>query len=298
MWVRFRDWLIVAILRGIVFLGKFLPWPWRIRFGGALIGWLVYLTPNARNRIKKSTREIYPDWSADKLTTFTKLNLRNFGQNMIELYNIKRFSREIPYFEIMGDGWKTIEAQQKSQKGAIIASGHIGDWEAIRAYLNSQGTPLAAVYKETSNPYYEKMFRKALEHNGPVFHTGVRGMASFVKILRNGGFISLLHDQRIKGAPLIPFMGQPANTSTAAAEMALKYDVPLIPVYAIRQPDRRHYHLIAEAEIKPSTAREMTEALNDSLSAMVEKYPEQWLWLHDRWHVKKPSKRATQKSEP
>ncbi len=294
---RFRDWLIVAILRLVIFLGKLLPWGLRIRLGGWFIGRIAYMTSSARKRIAKSTGEIFPDWSDEERQNFTRLNLRHFGQNMIELYNIKRFSRELPYFKIMGEGWEVLRAQRQNGQGAIIASGHIGHWEAIRAYLNAQGAPLAAVYKETSNPHYEKMFRNALEFNGPVFHTGVRGMASFVKILRKGGFVSLLHDQRIEGAPLIPFMGKPANTSTAAAEMALKYDVPLIPVYAIRQKDGRHYHLIAEAAIEPSSALDMTRALNDSLSAMVNNHTEQWLWLHDRWHLFKPSARASQKAE-
>ncbi len=279
-----RDWLIVAILRMIIWLGKILPWPMRIRMGGAIIGWISYLPRIARETIGNNLTLIYPDWTEGERKRFTKANLRHFGQNMVELYNIKRFSEELPYFHPSGPGWAVLKAQREKGEGAVIVSGHFGNWEAIRAYLNANGMPLAAVYKESPNPYYEKMFHDALVHNGPVFHTGVRGMAGLVRELKSGNFISLLHDQRVKGAPRMPFLGHDAETSTAPAEMALKYSVPLIPVYAIRRDDGRNYDLIAEDPIEPSDALTMTQAMTDSLSERVWKDPVQWLWIYEkRW---------------
>lgn len=109
-------------------------------------------------------------------------------------------------------------------------------------------------------------------------------MAGLVRELKSGKFISLLHDQRVKGAPRFPFLGQEAATSPAPAEMALKYNVPLVPIYAIRRADGRHYDIIAEAPIEPTEPLEMTRIMNESLSARVEKDPAQWLWIYTkRW---------------
>ena len=51
----------------------------------------------------------------------------------------------------------------------------------------------------------------------------------------------MLIDQHIRdGAPLT-FLGHRALTALSAAELALKYDCLLVPVYGIRQPDGLHF---------------------------------------------------------
>ena len=67
------------------------------------------------------------------------------------------------------------------------------------------------------------------------------------------------------------------------AELALKYGVPMIPVYGTRQPDGLHVAVDFEAPIPPTTAAEMTQAAADSLAARVRARPEQYFWLHQRW---------------
>ncbi len=279
-----RDWLVVAVLKTVIFLGKILPWPLRIKWGAAILSRIAQIPSIAKDAIHKSTSLIYPEWSEEERKAFTKANLHHFGQNLVELYNIERFVKELPYFHPKGEGWQALNDQREQGKGAVCVSGHFGQWEAIRAHMAANGMTMAGLYKESPNQYYETMFSKALNHSGPMYHTGVRGMAGLVRELKKGKFISLLHDQKVQGAPKIPFLGHDAQTSTAAAEMALKYQVPLVPIYAIRREDGRNYDIIAEPPIPPSDALTMTRAMNDSLSAQVQQYPSQWLWIYNkRW---------------
>ena len=37
------------------------------------------------------------------------------------------------------------------------------------------------------------------------------------------------------------------------------------------------------SKLKPGSPEAMTQALNDSLEALVRRHPEQWLWIHRRW---------------
>ena len=88
------------------------------------------------------------------------------------------------------------------------------------------------------------------------------------------------------GAPRatpIDFLGRPAPTVTIAADLALKFGVPLFPAYGIRDPDGRHVAVVIEAPIPHGTAAEMTKAFSDSLAARVRAHPGQYLWLHQRW---------------
>jgi KDO2-lipid IV(A) lauroyltransferase len=67
------------------------------------------------------------------------------------------------------------------------------------------------------------------------------------------------------------------------AELALKYGLPMIPVYGTRQPDGLHVAVDFEAPIPPTTAEAMTQAAASSLAARVRSTPGQYFWLHRRW---------------
>ncbi|MDE3120851.1 MAG: lauroyl acyltransferase, partial [Paracoccaceae bacterium] len=53
--------------------------------------------------------------------------------------------------------------------------------------------------------------------------------------------------------------------------------------YGIRRPDGLSFDIVIEAPIPHGTPQEMTQALNDSLEALVRRHPEQWFWIHRRW---------------
>jgi len=81
----------------------------------------------------------------------------------------------------------------------------------------------------------------------------------------------------------LDFLGKPAPTALSAAEMALRYDALLVPIYAERLENGIDFRITVEAPIPPSDAITMTQALNDSLSWAVRRRPGQWLWVHRRW---------------
>ena len=115
---------------------------------------------------------------------------------------------------------------------------------------------------------------------------GLRGLMS--AYLRKGGVAALLTDQYDRRAEPIDFLGRPAPTVTIAADLALKFGVPLFPAYGVREPDGRHVAVVIEAPIPHTTSAEMTQAFSDSLAARVRAHPGQYLWLHQRWEKSLP----------
>ena len=95
--------------------------------------------------------------------------------------------------------------------------------------------------------------------------------------------MSILMDEKYAEGVRMPFLGQDALTSLSAAQLALRYDVPMIPAYGIRRSDGNTYDVIFEAPIPHSDALTMTRAFNDSLSARILADPAQWYWMLRRW---------------
>jgi len=100
--------------------------------------------------------------------------------------------------------------------------------------------------------------------------------------------MGLLNDQRIGHGADLTFFGHRAKTALSSAEMALKYNCLLIPVYGIRQPDGISFDLLIESPIPHSTPEIMTPALNDSLEVQVRAHMDQWFWVHRRWKAMAP----------
>ncbi|MBK5932779.1 lysophospholipid acyltransferase family protein, partial [Rhodovulum imhoffii] len=123
----------------------------------------------------------------------------------------------------------------------------------------------------------------------PLFPRGRQGLGEMLRFLRSGGMLGIVIDQYMRhGAPLT-FFGKTAPTALSAAQMALKYDALVVPIYGVRQSDGVSFEIVAEAPVPHGTAKEMTQALNDSLEAQVRRNMDQWLWIHRRW---KPERRS------
>ena len=78
----------------------------------------------------------------------------------------------------------------------------------------------------------------------------------------------------------------------ALAKLVRQFGCDVYPARCIRLPDNR-YRLEIEPKIDiPRDAKGSVDVqgtaqlLNDKVESWVREYPGQWLWYHDRWHVK------------
>ena len=156
---------------------------------------------------------------------------------------------------------------------------------AVTVYglLRARGIETGAIFRPLKNPFLNADYTACLESGGrPMVDRDTGGMRVMIRHIRKGGMMSILMDQYTKRGHPIDFLGQPAPSGTMIAELAVKLDLPMIPVYATRQSDGR-IRVEFEAPIPRGTAVEMTQAFADSLGARVRATPGQYFWLHRRW---------------
>lgn len=209
---------------------------------------------------------------------------RHMGRTLFEIYHDAEFQTQHQKFRVSGPGLDALKAAQASGKGAIIVSGHFGQWEAVRAVIKMHGLESGAVYRPHKNTHYERRLRAGIEAGGkPILATGRVGTGALVRHLRDGGIISILLDEKYTEGVLLPFLGIDAYTSLSAAQLALKFDLPMIPAYGIRIEDGNAFRVEFEAPIPHTDSLTMTRAFNDSLSARIMANPDQWYWMLRRW---------------
>lgn len=256
----------------------------RSRALGTAVGGLVRWFPIAQRRVDREILRVYPDMSRSERAALRRNMGRNMGQTLFEIYHCAEFQTRLDRFEVSGPGLAALEEARAAGKGAIIVSGHFGQWEAVRAVLKARGMESGAVYKPQTNPHYQRRLLAGIEAGGkPILATGRVGTKALVKHLCNGGIISILLDEKYTEGVRMPFLGLPAMTSLSAAQLALKYGLPMVPAYGTRVGDGSRFDVTFEAAIPHTDADTMTQAFNDSLSARILADPAQWYWLLRRW---------------
>ena len=106
-----------------------------------------------------------------------------------------------------------------------------------------------------------------------------------IEYIKKNYSIALMIDQRVSEGEKINFFNKMAYTTTLPAQLALKYNLSIIPVF-IKRNDNNNFRIEFYNEIKSSEYNnkiKLTEKLNNVLESMIAKNPNQWIWTHNRW---------------
>lgn len=256
----------------------------RSRALGVLVGLVVRYFPIARRRVDRELRRVYPDMPRSERMVLCHKMGRNMGRTLFEILHCTEFQTLHERNIVSGPGFATLLQAHAVGKGAIIVSGHFGQWEAIRSALKARGMETGAVYRPQTNRHYERRLFAGIEAGGkPILATGKIGTRALVRHIRKGGFIAILLDEKYTDGARLPFLGHPALTSLAAAQLALKYDLPMVPAFGTRTGDGTQFNVEFDAAIAPSDSLTMTQTFNDNLSDRILNDPDQWYWMLHRW---------------
>lgn len=289
------DWLdrlADGVFRGLIWIMHQLPYRRRIRVMGWIFARIVGPVAGYARRADTNLQMIFPEMPRDERRTIVRASLDNVGRTIIENYSPRDQLLDVVTLQPHGPGWPAIEAARRAKQPIIFVSAHFGNWQAARAALNQRGYDIGGLYRPFNNPYANSHYVESIEQvGGRAYARSRHGMAAFLKTLRAGGQAAMMLDQYVSKGELLDFLGQPAPTSLSAAEMALKYDALLVPIYGLRLKDGFGFEMQIEAPILHSDPKTMTQALNDSLAQVIRTAPNQWFWMHRRWKPERLARR-------
>lgn len=259
---------------------------------GVRLGRLAYHVARRQRRYaRRNLRLAYGDaLTLREQNDLTRRVFENFGKTLIDFLCTPAVSREAVDDLVAGvEGWEWVEAAQREGRGIIILTAHLGNWEFLGRWLVTQGLSLTAVAREPEDAAFASYIRQLREKGGgyAVLNKGASARGLLAK-LKQGEGVVILPDQN-SGDVFVPFFGVPAGTVAGPASLALHTGALLLPFYCLREPDDRYRMLfLPPIPVEPTGDREadvvriMTEA-NRVLETVIRQYPDQWLWLHNRW---------------
>jgi KDO2-lipid IV(A) lauroyltransferase len=184
-----------------------------------------------------------------------------------------------------------LDAALKKGRGVVVLTAHLGNWELLASFLRSNGYDGAVIVKKL---YFSK-FNKIIMRLRDLYKAQViyrdESPKKMIKILKEGKILGLLADQDIDSLTgvFVNFFGRPAYTPIAPVKLGMVNSSCIVPVFVIRKPDDT-YMVSADSPIefqedddKDLVMKKYTQKWTLVLEKYVRKYPDQWVWVHDRW---------------
>ena len=172
-------------------------------------------------------------------------------------------------------------------KPVIFVSGHFANFELMSIEITKKNINLATIYRPLNNfflnPFMEYLRKKYICKNQ--IKKGINGVRDAIEFIKGGGSIALMIDQRVSEGERINFFGKPALTTTLPAQLAIKYNIGIIPVFIERINNDKFKINFKKEKISKNFKNklELTKELNKILEGMIVKNPNQWIWTHNRW---------------
>jgi Kdo2-lipid IVA lauroyltransferase/acyltransferase len=267
----------------------------RISFG-KFIGNLGYkMMKNRRNKSIENLQFAFPEKSNLEIEEIARGSFQNLGITFSELFAMSSLSdNELHSMIDFGDGIELIEKVNSRKKGMIFLSGHFGNWELI-AYSVGVFTklPITVIVKPQANEFVDKFLNKFRTARGNKIVSMYKAAKTIINTITNGETIALLTDQSATENKdiFVDFFNRPAATYKVVGDLALRYQIPIIMGFAIRQPNGKYKAELSELDFSDlenthEGIYKLTVRHTKHLEDIIRQYPAQWVWMHNRWKHK------------
>ena len=286
----FQHRIEYAAIRGVVSLLKLLPFRSASDFGG-MLGVLAYRLGIRAMVVEAQIRFAFPELSSADVRRIARESYDNLGRTSIEAAMMEKCLRTemIDLFEQI-EGWEHVESALAPGRGALLVTGHLGNWEVGGACIAAKGTRVDAIARHMSNRLFEKYLTDVREQNGLRVIFDDQAVRQIPRSLRENRIVGSLVDQGVQGlaSTFVPFFGRMAKTPRGPAVFMQRLNVPMVFAVAVRLSSGK-YRLIIEPVATIDTGDREADAtavvagFTARLEHWVRQFPGQYFWQHRRW---------------
>jgi len=289
---RLRHALTVALIRTLKTVLNLLPRSLALFVGSvAGLGAWACLSRD-RYRIHRHLTLAY----GEKLSTSQKRLLGrrffvNSGMNLVDVLRLERhFARELkPRIEVIGLDY--FEQAHRRGKGILGVTAHLGNFELMAAYVARLGYKTAVIGRQLYEPRLDELLVANRQALGLANFATTDSPRKLIHWLQEGNVVGVLidFDSISVRSTFVPAFGRMALTPVGQSLIGLHTGAALVPAACVRLPQNR-YRMIFRPEVRIETsgdlerdARELTARCTAELEKLILAYPDQWIWLKNRW---------------
>ncbi len=239
---------------------------------------------------KKNFLIAFPETNKNQLQKNINLMWDNLGRTIFESAKLNKFDCSINSSRINIIGLDNINKIKNKNKSILFFSGHIGNWDLMPLTVTHNNLEIAVVYRKANNKFVNSLITKSRKSiSAYQIPKGAEGAREIVKLIKKGKNIAMLVDQKQNDGISVPFFKKDSMTAPAIAHLAIKYDLPILPVSIAREKGASFtveffppLKIENSGNIKENIKTIMIQ-INIFLENAIRKNPSQWLWVHKRW---------------
>lgn len=275
-------------------LARLLPRPLFLRIGRGLGAMVATLDRRHLEIAKDNLRRSFPDWTEERVDRTARGVWIHFGGVMFDLVRILARGAGVVDALATIEGREHAEAAHRSPHGVVLITGHFGNWETHGIVHAKHFGSIGVVARPLDNPTLDRAMTALRESAGNEVIEKEHAMIRSMRRLKAAQGVAFVVDQNVqeKEGIFVDFFGRPACTTPFAAKLAIKTGALVLPCRAVMAPDFS-YRVIYDPPIDPKAFGEgdaavhaLTQAMMNTTEAWIRANPDQWLWMHRRWHTK------------
>ena len=261
---------------------------------GRALGWLA---PRISHR---HYRRIYQDielafgnqMSAQEIERTAYQAYLRLGESIAEFLRMPYLSAAEIRRWVTLEGTEHLDAALAKGKGAILLTGHIGNWEMLATVMGPQSYDITAIARPQADTTVTDLFNRIREAHG-LKVIGMDEVRECIRILKHNNCLGIVGDvnANIPGA-FVQFFGHPAATYTGAAYLAQLTGAEILPLFDERLPDNRHRVRICPPIPLVHTGDRQHDLLINTMRTQfvlqqeIRRRPTDWFWLLQRWKTR------------
>jgi Kdo2-lipid IVA lauroyltransferase/acyltransferase len=290
---RLLFWIFRAIINALSLIPDFILYPL-----GVFFGHLAYRLDRRHVRIGLKNLEIaFPEKSEHERRRILRESYVNLGRSGAEYVRLggffyRRLKRRVAY---QGLAHFARALRSTPGTGALVLTAHFGNFELLLAAHALHGYQISLVHHTQRFLAGDALMTFVRERAGVDIIRKHSAARAVLRALKDGDLVGIPYDQNAKRseAVFVPFFGEPAATAGAVTRLAMISGASVVPVFLVRQPDRRHHRIViheaisvqrtgdTEADVLENSRR-FVKAVEDA----VRTHPEQFLWTHRRYRTR------------
>ena len=243
-------------------------------------------------------RNAFPEKSETEIEEIALASWGNMGRLAAEYVFLDRLFDFDPHSDKPGrvevSGIPIFLDLRDNPRPFIVFTGHTGNFELLPVAGAAFGLKVTVLFRPPNNPYVaKKVFDFRAKRMGNLVPSHAGSSFALARELEAGSGVGVLVDQKFRKGLKTLFFGRDVKTNPLLPKLVRQFNCEVYPARCIRLPGNR-YRLEIEPKLEmprnelgnldlPATA----QLLNDKVESWVREHPEQWLWYHDRWNIKK-----------
>ena len=283
-------WLVdLAFVGALVLFFRAMPLGWA-SVTGARFGRLMGRAFAGRTRlVRANLSRALPEKSPAEIERLTGDVWANAGGVLAEYPHLRKFTKP-------ARGLLQIETEEpdppycKPGHPVVFVAAHLGNWEVACAAMTQLGIRSHALFAPLSNPWLDRIMLRYRHDLGTVPVSREAGLRGFMNALKAGEAPAMIIDRKVNDGIPVPFLGADKPSSVLPARLALRFEVPLVPVRVTRVATAR-YRVRFHTPLVPADpdadlserARDLTCQIHAKFEDWIRERPGEWLCTSKIW---------------